>query len=122
VVSLGSKRLMLLKNGRTILDAPVGIGTVQYPTPVGHFFLASYATSPSVGYGPFVMVTSAHSNTITDWLGSGDAIVAIHGPLGADQLIGTNGARVSHGCIRMHVSQLRQLSVVPIGTPIDITR
>jgi len=38
-----------------------------------------------------VIVTSAHSNTITDWDNSGDAMIAIHGPLGADAEIGTTG-------------------------------
>jgi lipoprotein-anchoring transpeptidase ErfK/SrfK len=66
------------------------------------------------------MVTSAHSNTITDWEGTGDAMVAIHGPLGADRIIGTTGAQVSHGCIRMHRSDQVKLMVVQIGTPISI--
>ena len=122
IVSLRTKHLELFKDGKVVMNAPVGVGTVRYPTPVGNFFLTSYAEAPDPGYGPFVMVTSAHSNTITDWQGSGDAIVAIHGPLGADAVIGTSGARVSHGCIRMHVAQQQRLSVVPIGSPITITR
>ena len=66
------------------------------------------------------MVTSAHSNSITDWELSGDALVAIHGPLGADAQIGTTGAAVSHGCVRLHVNDLERLRVVPIGSPIVI--
>jgi lipoprotein-anchoring transpeptidase ErfK/SrfK len=65
-------------------------------------------------------VTSAHSNTISDWEESGDALIAIHGPLGDDAEIGTSGARISHGCIRLHDSDLAQLRVVPDGSPIDI--
>ena len=65
------------------------------------------------------MVTSAHSNTISDWEESGDAITAIHGPLGADAAIGTTGARVSHGCVRLHDADLIQLRDVPAGTPVD---
>lgn len=64
------------------------------------------------------MVTSAHSNTISDWEESGDAITAIHGPLGADAAIGTTGARVSHGCVRLHDADLIQLRDVPAGTPL----
>jgi hypothetical protein len=37
-----------------------------------------------------------------------------------DALIGTTGAAISHGCIRLHDADLAQLSVVPAGTPIDI--
>jgi lipoprotein-anchoring transpeptidase ErfK/SrfK len=55
-------------------------------------------------------------------LGSGDAVIGIHGPLGDDSEIGTTGARVSHGCIRLHDRALMRLSKVPAGTPIDIVR
>jgi len=67
------------------------------------------------------MVTSAHS-PISDWEGSGDAIIGIHGPLGMDAVIGLTGARVSYGCIRLHDSTLVNLRNVPPGTPIDIVR
>jgi lipoprotein-anchoring transpeptidase ErfK/SrfK len=67
-----------------------------------------------------VIVTSAHTNTISDWEESGDAITAIHGSLGSDAAIGTTKAQVSHGCIRLHDADLAQLRDVPSGTPIDI--
>ncbi len=57
---------------------------------------------PNPGYGPFIIVTSDHSQAISDWEGSGDAVIGIHGPLGEDSEIGTTGARISHGCIRLH--------------------
>ncbi len=121
VIDLRSEHLELFRSGQLVLDAPAGIGTPTYPTPTGQFFLAFFAAAPSPGYGPFVMVTSAHSNRITDWESSGDALVAIHGPLGSDALIGTTGAAVSHGCIRLHLADLEQLRAVPAGSPIDIT-
>ena len=120
VIDLRSTHLQLYQRGRLAMDAPVGIGTRRYPTPTGHYFVALFATPPNPGYGPFVMVTSAHSETITDWEQSGDAIVAIHGPLGSDQEIGTTGATVSHGCIRLHDADLARLRQVPDGTPVDI--
>jgi lipoprotein-anchoring transpeptidase ErfK/SrfK len=66
------------------------------------------------------MVTSAHSPDIADWEGSGDALIGIHGPLGEDAAIGTTGAKISHGCIRLHESAQVKLRAVPPGTPIDI--
>jgi lipoprotein-anchoring transpeptidase ErfK/SrfK len=66
------------------------------------------------------MVTSGHSNAISDYEESGDAIVAIHGPLGADAAIGTTGARISHGCVRLHDVDLDQLRAVPVGSPVQI--
>jgi lipoprotein-anchoring transpeptidase ErfK/SrfK len=84
--------------------------------------VALFAQAPSPAYGAFVMVTSAHSNAISDWEESGDAITAIHGSLGSDAAIGTTGAMVSHGCIRLHNNDLAKLRNVPAGTPIDIVR
>lgn len=120
VVDLGTRHLLLYRSGKLILDAPAGIGTVNDPTPVGHFFVASFATAPSPEWGPFVLVTSAHSNAISDWEQSGDAIVAIHGPLGEGAAIGSQGARISHGCVRLQDANLAQLRGVPDGSPVDI--
>jgi lipoprotein-anchoring transpeptidase ErfK/SrfK len=110
----------LYNHAQEVGNFPAGIGTPTDPTPTGHFFVVLLAAPPSPGYGPFVIVTSAHSNAISDWEESGDAITAIHGPLGADAAIGTTGARISHGCIRLHNADLAQLRDVPAGTPIDI--
>ena len=120
VVDLATTHLLLYKSGRLVLSVPAGIGTPAYPTPTGSYFLAFLAQPPNPGYGAFVMVTSAHSNVITDWESSGDALVAIHGPLGSDAQIGATGAAVSHGCVRLHESDLLKLRPVPAGTPIDI--
>ena len=120
VVNLGTRHLLLYRDGKVILDAPAGVGTTADPTPTGHFFVAFFATAPSPAWGPFVLVTSAHSNAISDWEESGDAMVAIHGPLGEGAAIGLNGARISHGCLRLHDGDLAQLRVVPDGSPIDI--
>jgi lipoprotein-anchoring transpeptidase ErfK/SrfK len=120
VIDLASTHLTLYRAGHVVLSVPVGIGTPEYPTPVGQYFVAFLAAPPTPGYGAFVMVTSAHSNTITDWESSGDALIAIHGPLGSDAQIGTTGARVSHGCVRLHEADLLQLRPVPAGSPVDI--
>ena len=120
VIDLGTRRLLLYRDGTLVLDAPAGIGTVADPTPTGHFFVVFFAKAPSPAWGPFVLVTSAHSDAITDWEESGDALVAIHGPLGEDAAIGFDGARISHGCVRLHDSDLIQLRVVPDGSPVDI--
>jgi lipoprotein-anchoring transpeptidase ErfK/SrfK len=120
VIDLRTTHLQLYDGGQVVANFPAGIGIPAAPTPTGRFFVALFARPPSTGYGQFVMVTSAHSNTISDWEQSGDAIVAIHGSLGSDAAIGTTGARVSHGCIRLHDTDLTRLREVPAGTPIDI--
>jgi L,D-transpeptidase catalytic domain len=122
VISLRTLHLSLYDHGRLVFSAPAGVGTTDDPTPAGEFFVAfdEPPPEPGAGYGPFVLVTSAHSPAISDWGGSGDAVIAIHGPLGMDTEIGTTGARISHGCIRLHLSALDRLTSVPPGTPIDI--
>jgi len=121
IVNLTTRHLQLLRLGKQIMNAPAAIGTKQDPTPEGQYFVALFEQSPSAGYGPFILVTSAHSNTISDWEGSGDAVIGIHGPFGDARLIGTRGAALSHGCIRLQVSDLSRLRQVPAGTPITIT-
>jgi lipoprotein-anchoring transpeptidase ErfK/SrfK len=122
VINLASMRLSLYFRGRLAFSAPAGVGVPEDPTPTGEFFVQfdEPPPQPNPGYGPFIMVTSAHSTTISDWEGSGDALTGIHGPLGDSRQIGVTGARVSHGCIRMHVQALERLRKVPPGTPVDI--
>ena len=120
VIHLRATHLTLYRHGHLVLSTPIGVGTRTNPTPTGTFFVAFFAAAPSPGYGPFVIVTSAHSKTITDWDQSGDAMIGIHGPLGKDAQIGTTGARISHGCIRLHVPALRRLRPVPAGSPVYI--
>jgi lipoprotein-anchoring transpeptidase ErfK/SrfK len=120
VVNVRTTSLSLYKNDQLEFSAPAGVGTAADPTPLGTYFVAFLAAPPSPDYGPFVLVSSAHSNAISDWESSGDALMAIHGPLGADSAIATTGAHVSHGCVRLHVADLLRLRGVPAGTPIDV--
>jgi lipoprotein-anchoring transpeptidase ErfK/SrfK len=122
VVDLATTRLALYDHGRLVFSAPAGVGAADDPTPTGEFFVAfdEAPPQPNPGYGPFIIVTSDHSEAISDWEGSGDAVIGIHGPLGEDSLIGTTGARISHGCVRLHLQSLERLAQVPPGTPIDV--
>lgn len=122
VIHLATTRLDLFRHGRLVLSAPAGVGAATDPTPPGEYFTAFKEPPPGPGYGAFVLVTSAHSPDIADWEGSGDGIIGIHGPLGEDARIGTTGARISHGCVRLHAAALSRLAPVPPGTPVDITR
>jgi lipoprotein-anchoring transpeptidase ErfK/SrfK len=122
VVDLATTKLSLFDGGRLVFSAPAGVGTTDDPTPTGQYFVAfdEPPPQPNPGYGPFIIVTSDHSRAISDWEGSGDAAIGIHGPLGEDSEIGTSGAKISHGCIRLHDQALEQLTEVPPGTPIDV--
>ena len=120
VVNLETTHLQLYKLNQLVMNFPVGVGAPATPTPLGDYFVAFLEPSLGPGYGPFIMITSAHSQAIASWEGTGDAIVALHGPLGADAEIGTKGAHISNGCVRMHDAELARLEIVPPGTPIDI--
>jgi lipoprotein-anchoring transpeptidase ErfK/SrfK len=122
VINAATTRLALYDNGRLVFSAPAGVGTLEDPTPAGEYFVAFDEQPPQAnpGYGPFIIVTSAHSPAIADWQRSGDAVIGIHGPLGDDTEIGASGARISHGCIRLHDQALERLTEVPPGTPVDV--
>jgi lipoprotein-anchoring transpeptidase ErfK/SrfK len=106
----------LLRDGRRVLRAPVGIGTAAAPTPGGEFYVRNRLTRyRSPFYGPVALGTSARSETLTDWPGGG--FVGIHGTNRPGLIPG----RVSHGCIRMRNGAVRRLArLMPIGTPISI--
>ena len=76
-------KLMIYKAGVPIASIPVGVGKASTPTPLGSFFVTVNEGEGPPGYGPVVLDTSAHSEAIRSWDGSGDAIIAIHGPISA---------------------------------------
>jgi lipoprotein-anchoring transpeptidase ErfK/SrfK len=108
--------LALYRNGRRLLEAPIGVGTSGTPTPRGRFYVRNRLTryrSPT--YGPVAFGTSARSPTLTDWPAGG--YVGIHGTDRPDLLPG----RVSHGCIRLRNDDILALArQMPVGTPVVI--
>ena len=116
VVNLGAETIVLLRRGRRLLSAPVGVGTADAPTPAGKFYVRNRLTRyESPAYGPLAFGTSARSPTLTDWPAGG--FVGIHGTDRPELLPG----RVSHGCIRMRNEDILRLGeLLPIGTPVTI--
>jgi hypothetical protein len=76
-VDLEAQRLKLLNAGVVEMDVPAIVGRPATPTPVGNFFVTMLQPGPSSSYGQLVLVLSAHSETIDNWQGSGDAVSAI---------------------------------------------
>lgn len=114
------RRVQLYESGKMVVEVPAGVGTQDDPTPLGDFYVMDVAPPPGPGWGPFVIDTNAHSETITSWQGSGDAFTAIHGPVGADAQIGTDGAAISHGCVRLHDEDLALFAQIVPGAPVVI--
>lgn len=107
----------LLRNGRVIFRAPVGIGKAQWPTAAGEFTVRSkLAGYSSPFYGPIAFGTTARSAVLTDWPAGG--FVGIHGTNEPQLLPG----RVSHGCVRLRNEDIVRLArLMPVGTPLAIT-
>jgi lipoprotein-anchoring transpeptidase ErfK/SrfK len=118
----GDTRVYVYKDGYGLFSMPAGLGKSSTPTPLGSFFVAVIETPGPPGYGPIVLDTSGHSEAIQSWEGSGDAVIAMHGPISSssDAKIGANGTFISNGCIRLHQADQQGLFQIPLGTPIDI--
>jgi lipoprotein-anchoring transpeptidase ErfK/SrfK len=115
-VDLHRLRATLHRDGRPVFRAPVAVGTVDWPTPTGNFYVRNRLTRyRSPAYGPVAFGTSALSPTATDWPAGG--FVGIHGTDHPELVPG----RVSHGCVRMRNKDIRALAArMPVGTPVTI--
>jgi lipoprotein-anchoring transpeptidase ErfK/SrfK len=120
VVERSKTHVTVYKGGQPLFDFAIGMGKSSTPTPVGRFFVAVVEHDVPHGYGSIVLDLSAHSEAIQSWQGAGDAIIAFHGPFGAQSLIRNGGGYVSNGCMRMLPEDQAKLSVIPVGTPVDI--
>jgi len=118
-VSTKTFRATLIKNGKRVFSAPIGVGQPQWPTPKGQFYirakLSGYGGAGSF-YGPLAFLTSATSPTLTDWPGGG--MVGVHGT----SLPGLIPGKISHGCVRMKNADILKLArLMPVGTPLTVT-
>lgn len=112
VVDRPARKLTLYRAGRVIYRAPVGVGKPSTPTPPGHFWITEAFASTDPFYGPWAFATSDYS-TLSEWPGGG--IVGLHGTNEPSLVPGDP----SHGCIRLHNSDILHLSsLVGIGTPL----
>jgi lipoprotein-anchoring transpeptidase ErfK/SrfK len=119
-------RLRLFKRLRLRRKFPIAVGRVGLATPRGLYAITSKQVNPAwhVPNSPWagalagqVIPGGAPENPLkARWLGIADGI-GIHGTA-EDWSIGT---RASHGCIRMHVRDVKALyRRVPLGTPVLI--
>lgn len=119
-------KLRLFKHLKVVKTYKVAVGQPEYPTPRGRFAIQSKQVNPvwSVPNSPWagelagttVTGGSAANPLKARWMGVAGS-VGIHGT-GEDASI---GSRASHGCIRMHVSDVIALyKRVPLGTPVLI--
>jgi lipoprotein-anchoring transpeptidase ErfK/SrfK len=106
----------LLRDGRALFRAPIGIGVPAAPTPPGEFYIrVKLAGFDDAFYGPVAFGTNGRSAVLTDWPGGG--YIGIHGTNAPELIPG----RISHGCIRLRNEDILRLSrLMPVGTPVTI--
>ena len=118
-IYLAEHRLDLLDRGELVRSYPIGVGTVDTPTPLGNFYVTTKMRPPSPNgvYGVLAIGISAFSEKVTNWPKQGQ--VGIHGTNEPDKV----GTDVSHGCIRLRNEDILQLTTdVPLGTPVNVNR
>ncbi len=114
IVNRAARRLTLYRWGKPIYRAPVGVGKPSTPTPAGHFWITEAFVSTDPFYGPYAFGTTDYS-TLSEWPGGG--VVGLHGTNEPSLVPGDP----SHGCIRLHNSDISRLkNLIPLGTPIWI--
>ncbi|RAL24035.1 L,D-transpeptidase family protein [Thermoflavimicrobium daqui] len=105
-VDLWKRRLNVMQNNSILDSYLVGVGKEQTPTPIGKWKIIEKSKGWGGGFG-------------THWLG-------LNVPWGKYGIHGTNrpmsvGRDVSHGCVRMLNTDIKQLySKVPVGTIVYI--
>jgi len=123
-IDKSSFRLRLFKDLKLRKSYGVAVGQPAYPTPSGLFRIQSKQVNPvwSVPNSPWagelqgttVEGGSAANPLKARWMGIVNG-VGIHGTSQEYSI----GSRASHGCIRMHVWDVKDLyERVPIGTPV----
>jgi hypothetical protein len=118
-VRLGLRRLEVVVDGRVVRRFTVGVGAAGSPTPIGRFAVAEKLDGSRYGpvWGCCILGLTAHQpHPPSSWSPSGNYLVAIHGGGGL-------GSAVSAGCLHLDDASLRYLmGVVPVGTPVFVTR
>jgi len=115
-VDLSSRTIERFSGDDLVETFRVGIGTDQYPTTEGQFyvFIKVPYDDPNQPYGIMALGLSGFSRVITDWPGGGR--IAVHGtPYASDR-----GDAVSHGCVRVYNSDMEHFTDLPLGTPVEI--
>jgi L,D-transpeptidase-like protein len=115
-VDLSSRTLVRYHDDQVVDRFKVGIGTDQYPTTTGQFYVYIKVPydNPDQPYGIMALGLSGFSRVITDWPGGGR--IAVHGTPYASN----RGDAVSHGCVRVYNQDMEGLVDLPLGTPVEI--
>jgi len=115
---------LISPDGKIIKKYPIACGSPYYPTPPGEYFVrekiyypAWYPPNSPWARGAKPVPPGPGNPLGTRWIGLNANIVGIHGTPSSWSI----GSASSHGCIRMHISDVEELfEMVNIGTPVNI--
>lgn len=113
-----TRKLRVYRRGRLVRIISVVVGKPATPTPTGRFFVEESILMPRGHPGaPYALATSARSNVLQEFEG-GPGQIALHG---VQNLGGTPGTAVSHGCVRLADGPIRWLAArISPGVPVTI--
>jgi hypothetical protein len=117
-VDLSERLLLHLEGDEVVNRFRIGVGTAQYPTGTGQFYVwvkVPYE-NPNNPYGIMALGLSGFSPVLSDWPGEGR--MAVHGTPYASN----RGQAVSHGCVRVYNTDMQSLVDLPLGTPVEIRK
>jgi lipoprotein-anchoring transpeptidase ErfK/SrfK len=118
VVDRTQRRLTVLQGAHVVRVFPAIVGKPSTPTPRGAFFVEEVVALPASAAGaPVALARSARSDVLQEFEG-GPGQIAIHG---TQNVGGTLGTAVSHGCVRVSTAAVEWLSLhIGPGTPVTI--
>lgn len=119
-VAIAEHTLTLFDGDETVLEAPIGVGTADTPSPGGIYYLKELLQPPDPNgvYGHYAYGLSGFSNVLQSFNG-GSGVIGIHGTNDPSSI----GKDVSHGCIRLNNDVIDRLVLeigLPLGTPVEI--
>jgi len=95
-VRLGAHQIRVFDGDERVMQAPIGVGTTNTPTPGGAFYIRSLIASTDPAYGTYAFGLSGFSEVHESFNG-GPGDIGIHGTSDPS----TIGTDVSNGCIRL---------------------
>ncbi|MGC9950730.1 MAG: L,D-transpeptidase [Bryobacteraceae bacterium] len=117
VVSIPDRKLALVEDGRVAKIYPVAVGAAATPSPAGSYTVAARVSHPT-WYGPGKVVPPGKRNPLGPrWIGLSRKGYGIHGTSSPRSI----GRPASHGCIRMHNSDVEELfELVEVGDAVEL--
>lgn len=126
IVNVAELRLYhFMKNRGLVRTFPIGIGDMDFQTPVGKFTITEKRENPAwyipkslqKKYGIKVMPPGPENPLGDYWLGLGNSSYGIHGT----DIAWSVGRLVTHGCIRLYPEGIASLyPFIEYGTPVEI--